>query len=106
MTPSLLQMAAEGLFYEYDQSPNWRGTPEMYAYLGDIQNKEVPAAASKTINETFTPEPRFQHLFSVPVLPPAIVDRLATAPKSIGKGPKILNDILTRAVRIFKVSYH
>ena len=96
-------MAAEGLFYEYDQMPNWRGAPEIFSYLQDIANKEVPAAASKNINETFIPEVRFQHLFAAPVLPQAITDRLASAPKGVSKVPKVVNDILIRAVCIFNI---
>ena len=99
----LLQMAAEGLFYEYDQMPNWRGAPEIFAYLEDIANKEVPAAASKNINETFTPEIKYQHLFAAPVLPQAITDRLTSAPKGVSKVPKVVNDILIRAVCIFNI---
>ena len=99
------QMAAEGLFYDYDQIPNWRGAPEIFQYLEDIASKEVPASASKEINDTFTPDLKYQHLFAPPVLPQAISDRLATAPKGLAKVPKIVNDTLTRAVRIILKSF-
>ena len=101
-------MAAEsGLFYDYDQMPNWRGAPEIFAYLEEIINKEVPAAASKDINDNFTPEIKYQHLFAAPVLPQAITDRLTNTPKGLAKVPKVVNDTLIRAVCIifFKSSY-
>ena len=94
-------MAPEGLFNEYDQTPNWRGAPEIFVWLESIINKEVPAAALKTINETFTPEQKYQHLFAVPVLPQAISDRLSAAPKGLAKVPRMVNDTLIRSVSIF-----
>ena len=93
-------LVAEGLFNEYDQMPNWRGAPEIFTWLAGIVDKEVPGASLKVINETFVPELKFQHLFAAPVLPQAITDRLAAAPKSMAKVPKMVNDTLIRAVCI------
>ena len=88
----------EGLFNEYELLPNWRGAPEIFAWLGSIANKEVPTASLKQINETFIPEPKYQPLFAAPVLPQAITDRLNAAPKGIARVPRIVNDALLRAV--------
>ena len=78
--------------------PNWRGAQEIFSWLGGIVNKEVPAASLKAINETFIPETKYQHLFSTPLLPQAISDRLKVAPKNLAKVPKIVNETLIRAV--------
>ena len=96
--PAETAAPVEGLFNEYELLPNWRGAPEIFAWLGSIANKEVPTASLKQINETFIPEPKYQPLFAAPVLPQAITDRLNAAPKGIARVPRIVNDALLRAV--------
>ena len=95
----------EDLFNMYGLAENWKLAPEVIPWFQSIVDKEVPAPILKEINEAFVPSDSLQPLFTAPALPLAINKKLFTAPKSLARGPKLINFSLHRAQKELCVAY-
>ena len=95
----------EDLFNMYGLTENWKLAPEVIPWFQSIVDKEVPAPILKEINEAFVPSDTLQPLFTAPALPLAINKKLFTAPKSLSRGPKMINFSLHRAQKELCVAY-
>ena len=93
------------LFNMYGLTVNWALAPELTSWLKSSANKEVPYAILKQLNESFVPVEELQPLFTAPALPTTISKLLYTAPKSVSRGPKILNSSLLRVQRELCIGY-
>ena len=93
------------LFNTYGLPMNWNLAPELINWLRLVTNKEVPYSVLKSLNETFVPKEDLQPFFTAPDLPVAISRLLYTAPKSLSRGPKILNTALLRVQRELCIAY-
>ena len=95
----------EELFNMYGLPVNWVLAPELTSWLKSVCNREVPFNILKQINQTFVPKEDIQSLFIAPALPLAISRLLFTAPKSLSRGPKIINSSLLRVQKELCVAY-
>ena len=95
----------QDLFNMYGLKVNWPLAPELVTWLNSVSDKEVPLSVLKQLNETFVPNEELQPLFTAPALPLAISRLLFTAPKSLSRGPKILNSSLLRVQRELCIGY-
>ena len=95
----------EELFNMYGLPVNWNLAPELTSWLQSVRNKKVPSNVLKQINQSFVPKEDLQSLFTAPALPLAISRLLFTAPKSLSRGPKILNSSLLRVQKELCVAY-
>ena len=93
------------LFNMYGLKVNWQLAPELVTWLNSVSDKEVPLSILKQLNENFVPNEELQPLFTAPALPLAISRLLFTAPKSLSRGPKILNTSLLRVQRELCIGY-
>ena len=93
------------LFNMYGLEVNWQLAPELVTWLNSVSDKEVPLSILKQLNENFVPNEELQPLFTAPALPLAISRLLFTAPKSLSRGPKILNTSLLRVQRELCIGY-
>ena len=93
------------LFNMYGLKVNWPLAPELVTWLNSVSDKEVPLSILKQLNENFVPSEDLQPLFTAPALPLAISRLLFTAPKSLSRGPKILNSSLLRVQRELCIGY-
>ena len=93
------------LFNMYGLKVNWPLAPELVTWLNSVSDKEVPLSILKQLNETFVPNEELQPLFTAPALPLAISRLLYTAPKSLSRGPKIINSSLLRVQRELCIGY-
>ena len=89
----------------YGLKVNWPLAPELVTWLNSVSDKEVPLSILKQLNETFVPNEELQPIFTAPALPLAISRLLFTAPKSLSRGPKILNSSLLRVQRELCIGY-
>ena len=95
----------QDLFNMYGLPVNWTIAPELGTWMKSVTNKEVPFSVLKQINESLVPSEDLQPLFTAPALPLTISKLLYTAPKSLSRGPKFLNNSLLRVQRELCIGY-